>query len=191
MAVDWSKVQSKAAAHDQKHEDQKTDLIVQVGNAIGRIFDANPQDSRIDVVKAVLTQDLDKVKELLGISAQAYNPSGYSDKYIFVLDETGARTTAVLRDDMPGQKQYLDQGYTPVTENGLVVSLKKPAAIAPPPAPPAPADPELEVRHYRDGRVLRKVSRTIGVSDKKLEHKPAHNGTPEHFVTRPAVKLGR
>lgn len=54
MSFDWNNAQQVAQREAKNHEDLKTKIVVNVGNAIARRFDNNPDDAIVNAIQVML-----------------------------------------------------------------------------------------------------------------------------------------
>lgn len=158
MTVDWSKVGSKATAAMQSHEDKKNNLIVTVGNAIGRVFDNNPSDPRLDAIELILgtkAGDTNAILEKLGIElpdndtetpALTAGPTAGKERPLPVFNPDGTNAGVAMK-----EQQALDAGYAFKTDDaGAIVGYIKPPAATPAPAAPTTPTHKVEIVDRHD-----------------------------------------
>lgn len=194
MTINWSDVASKAAGAAQSHEDKKGKMVVEVGNALGRIFDANPSDQRLDAVKMILgiipgTEA--ELREKLGMAESASESDGPEalppapERPLPVFRDDGSKSGVALR-----EAQAIAAGYAhKLDDTGNHVGWQKPPSPdSPTPAPTTPTggDREVDVKD-RKGRVVRHIKVSDGVRDDNLEAELEPDGTVKGFTEKPRL----
>lgn len=196
-SLNWTKVGAQAQSADDKHEDTKVKLVVTVGNAIGRVFDSNPSDPRLDAVQLILgtmSGDNKALLEKLGISVDTNDqtdpgepkelPAPPRARYFELLNEDGTTQGTALPED-----EAIRLGYHAVLVNGELTSFRKPSA-APDPTSAMPLQQTFEVRD-KNGQVIQLATLEWAKDRKDLEPVIGDDGKIEYFQQKPARLLRR
>ncbi len=158
MSVDWTRVGTKAVAAATKHEDVKANLVVEIGNAVGRIFDSNERDPRLDAIRMILGTkpgDTAVIAKALGL-ATSEEEVAEGDKvkmkgYLPAYEHDG---TTPLGTGFKSEEDAVAAGFEPLlgADNSLKGWRKKaPAAI------PVASTPTVKVVK-RNGDVRKEIS---------------------------------
>lgn len=184
-----TKLKAAEAELDAAHEKAALPKLAQIKRLATYRLEQNPNDPDAEAALQILQNGLDAflkaVDEARGNTATT-TTADKAPEFLDLIDENGNNAGRVKADNKGGIDHYKDvEKYTEVWENGHLVALKKPQAIA------KPADPDTMLPIMDKGVKKGEVKLSEAEKPESPYEVITEKGVPHHAIKKPAWKLGR